>query len=247
MKRHGLISFILVLLLPTAVFAQTSSSTSYQVNEATFGAGGDVNASSASYNARGSAGNLGVGESTSSSYAAFAGSVTPTDEYLELNVTGGTVDLGTLTTSSTGIGTASFYVRTYLNEGYVIKTMSGTPANGARTLAAMTGGGASSQGTEQFGINLVANTAPTNGSYPSGAGTDPSQVPSSTYANGQAATGYDTANSFKYNTGDTIASSSSARAWGQTNYTITYIANISGVTPGGQYYVDHDIVAIPTY
>lgn len=246
-KRKSFTLFLGIVFLPAAVFAQTYSSSSYQVNEATFGSGGNVDANSASYNARGSVGNLGVGEATSASYAAFAGSVTPTDEYLELNVTYANVDLGELSTSTTGIGVSSFYVRTYLNSGYVVKTMSQPPANGSRVLAAMTGGGASTQGTEQFGINLVANTAPTNASFPSGAGTDPVQVPSGSYANGQAASGYGTTNSYKYNAGDTIASSNSGRAWGQTNFTISYIANVNSITPGGQYTVDHDIVVVATY
>lgn len=240
MKKKSFVIALVLLFVPAFTFAQ-SSSTSYRVNEATFGSGGDVNASSASYNARGSVGDLGVGESTSASYAAFAGSVTPSDEYLELNVTGGTVDLGTLTTTSTGTGTATFYVRTYLNSGYVVKTMSGSLANGAKVLTPMTTAGSSTQGTEQFGINLVANTSPAT------MGAVPAQVPSTTFANGVAATGYNTANTYKYNTGDTIASSSSARAWGQTNYTISYIANISNITPGGQYTVDHDIVVVPTF
>jgi hypothetical protein len=246
-KKKGFYILCALLFMPSAAFAQTYSSSSYQVNEATFGSGGNVDANSTSYNARGSVGNLGVGEATSASYAAFAGSVTPDAEYLELNVTFANVDLGTLTTSTTGIGVSSFYVRTYLNAGYVVKTMSQPPANGTEVLDAMTTAGASSAGTEQFGINLVANTSPTNGTFPSGAGSNPSQAPSATFANGQAATGYNTANTYKYTAGDTIASNSSARAWGQTNYTISYIANVSAITPGGQYSVDHDIVVVPTY
>lgn len=241
MKKKGLFLFVALVFLPATALAQTYSSSSYQVNEAAFSSGANIDANSASYNARGSAGNLGVGEATSASYAAFAGSVTPDAEYLELNVTGGTVNLGELTTTTTGTGTATFYVRTYLNSGYVVKTMNQPPANGAETLNAMTSAGASAQGTEQFGINLVANTAPTT------MGAAPTQVPSATFANGQAATGYNTANTYKYTAGDTIASSSSARAWGQTNYTISYIANVSAITPGGQYEVDHDIVVVPTF
>lgn len=246
-KKKSIFLAVALLFLPASAIAQTYSSSSYQVNEATFGSGGDVDANSASYNARGSVGNLGVGESTSASYAAFAGSVTPDREYLELNVTAGNVDLGTLTTTTTGIGTGTFYVRTYLNSAYVVKTLSQPLSNGTEVIDGMSTAGSSTQGIEQFGINLVANTAPTNTSFPSGAGSAASQIPSSTFANGQAATGYDTANTYKYVVGDTIASSSSARAWGQTNYTITYIANVSGITPGGQYTANHDIAVMATY
>ena len=236
------VSLVLVLAAyPMHAFAQTYSSSSYQVNEATFNSGGGIDANSASYNARGSVGDLGVGEATSASYAAFGGSITPDQEYLELNVTGGTVDLGTLSTTSTGTGTSTFYVRAYLNGSYIVKTMSQPLGNGGYTLAAMGTAGSSTQGTEQFGINLVANTSPAT------FGAAPVLTPSATFANGQASTGYNTANTFKYVVGDTIASSGSGRAWGQTNYTISYIANVSPITPGGQFTTDHDIVVVATY
>jgi hypothetical protein len=241
MKRMFLVILVLALSQPVALFAQTYSSSSYQVNEATFGSGGEVDANSASYNARGSAGNLGVGEANSTTYGAFAGSITPDQEYLELNVTAGPVDLGTLTTSSTGTGTSTFYVRSYIDGSYVVKTLSTTPKNGTQSLAAMSSAAASAQGTEQFGINLVANTSPAT------MGAVPALQPNGSFANGIAATGYDTTNTYKYNIGDTIAQSGAGRAWGQTNFTISYIANISPVTTGGIFSVDHDIVVIPTY
>jgi hypothetical protein len=253
-KRKVFLALLLLISLvvrPATLFAQTSTSTSYQVNEATFASGGDVNANSSSYNARGSVGNLGVGEAGSTSYNAVAGSVTPSEEFLELNVPASTIDLGTLTTATTGVGVGSFYIRTYVNSGYVIKTMSNPLTNGAKVLTAMSGGGASTVGTEQFGINLVANTAPTTTGYPSGGGANPALQPNngfSNFATGVAASGYATPNSYKYNVGDTIAQSGSGGLnWGQTNFTITYIANVSPTTPGGAYTMPHDIVAIPTY
>ncbi len=227
--------------------AQTYNSTSYQINEATFNSGGGIDSNSASYNARGSAGDLGNGEATSASYAAFGGSITPDQEYLEMNVTGGTVDLGIISTTSTGIGSSTFYVRAYINGSYVVKTLSTPLANGSYVWAGMSTAIPPTQGTEQFGINLVANTTPTNPSFPAGAGANPVLVPSGTFANGQAATGYNTAGSYKYIAGDTIATSGSGRAWGQTNYTVTYVANSSPLTPGGQFTVDHDMVVVATY
>ena len=227
--------------------AQTYSSSNYKVNETAFGSGGNIDANSASYNAQGSIGNLGVGESSSASYGAFAGFITPNEEYLELNVTAGTVDLGALTTTYTGIGSANFYVRSYINGGYVVKTMSQPPSNGAKVLTGMAAAATPTQGVEQFGINLVINTAPTNPTYPTGVGSNPSLQPNGSFANGIAATGYDTPNFYKYVVGDTIAQSGSGRAWGQTNYTVSYIANIGAITPGGQYQAAHDIVVIPTF
>lgn len=242
-------SLVLIFVsYPVSAFAQSYNSTSYQVNEATFNSGGGIDANSASYNARGSAGNLGVGEATSASYAAFGGSITPDQEYLEMNVSGGNVDLGTISSTSTGIGITTFYVRAYINGGYVVTTINTPLKNGGYTWAGMPVAGASTQGTEQFGINVVANTSPTSGTFPSGAGTNPVFVPpSGGFANGQGATGYNTPNTYKYVAGDTIATSGAGRAWGQTNYTVTYIANASALTPGGQFTVDHDMVVVATY
>ncbi len=252
-KRNLRVGFALLLtaLLSYSqplVFAQTHSSSSYKVEESAFTSGTGIDSNSASYNARGSAGDLGVGESSSASYAAFAGSINPSDEYLEMVVSNTTIDLGTLTTTSTGIGVGTFYVRTYMNGSYSIQTVSDPPTQeGGRQLAPMTSGGTSTQGTEQFGMNLVANTSPTNGTYPSGAGADPSLQPNSSYANGQAATGYNTPNTYKYNKGDIIAQSGAGRAWGQTNYTVTYIENISNITYAGVYRFAHEMVVIPTF
>jgi hypothetical protein len=99
-----------------------------------------------------------------------------------------------------------------------------------------------SPGTEQFGINLVANTVPTT------FGADPSPSPNGTYANGVAATGYDTPNKFKYNAGDTLVQTpAGSSGWGLTDYTISYIADSAAFTPAGEYKMVHDLVVVATY
>jgi hypothetical protein len=110
----------------------------------------------------------------------------------------------------------------------------------SHTLTAKTTLGAPSIGTEEFGINLVANTAPTS------FGSNPSPQPDGTFATGQAATGYDTTNNFQYSQGAVIAESN-ANGWGLTNYTISFIANISVLTPAGAYSAAQDLVAVATY
>jgi len=100
----------------------------------------------------------------------------------------------------------------------------------------------SAAGTEQFGINLVHNTSPAN------FGSDPSPQPDGTYATGIAAPGYSTANQFKYVVGDIIARTPvGSSGWGLTNYTISYIANASIITPAGSYEMVQDLVAVATY
>ncbi len=241
-KKFAYIISVALLVIGTQqiTYAQ-SSSTSYKVNESAFSSGSGIDSNSASYNARGSAGDLGVGESTSASYAAFAGPINPSEEYLEMVVNLATINLGTLTTSTTATGTATFYVRTYLNGGYSVQTVSNPPTNEAGFSLTGMAAGASTVGTEQFGINLVANTSPVS------FGAVPVKQPSSVYANGIAAAGYNTANIFKYTKNDIIAQSGAGRAWGETDYTISYITNVSYTTRAGVYSMAHELVAITTF
>ena len=244
-KHFGLLALIIAaivapMLYETVVFAApTFVSPNYGIDEYTMGSGGANDMSSASYRGRASLGDTGVGNSPSTNYQANSGFTTTPDPYIEFTVSGGTVDLGTLSTSAAKTGTATFSVRTYLASGYVVVTGSDPPNNGARILAGMSSAAASSTGTEQFGINLVANTSPAT------IGANPSQIPGSTYSFGTAAAGYNTANQYKYVKGDVIASSSSSS--GTTQYTITYLININATTPGGQYAMNHIHVATSTY
>jgi hypothetical protein len=98
---------------------------------------------------------------------------------------------------------------------------------------------AASPGTEQFGINLKANTSPT------AFGADPSQAPDSSFGYGYAVAGYDTANVFKYNKGDVIARSD--KSSGRTDYTISYIYDISSLSLAGEYIFTQDLIVIGTY
>ena len=129
-----------------------------------------------------------------------------------------------------------------MSSGYVVQTVSDPPTNtlpNSPALTALSTPTASSPGTEQFGINLVANTSPTT------FGANPIQVPDNTFSFGTVASGYNTANLFKYVKGDTIAQST--RSTGETDYTISYLYNISNVTSAGEYRLAHNLVATATY
>lgn len=232
-----------VLVAPGGVVdAQTPSSSSYSVPESSFVGGSSLDSTSASYSGRVSIGDLGTGTADSTNYNARPGFVTPDEEFLDFVVQTSTVALGTLSTTTTGSGTGQFYVRAYINGSYFVQTMSQPPTSeGGAILAPLGGGGVSTQGTEQFGINLVANTTPAIGA-------DPVLDPSATYANGEAATNYDTADTYTYNVIDTIAQSgASGPAWGRTDFTISYIANMSSITEAGTYIMEHDLVVTVTY
>jgi hypothetical protein len=222
------------------VFAQYTSP-NYKAEETFFGSGGELDASSPNYKAQSSVGALGIDYPSSSSYKAFSGFLTPNEPFLTMAINTSTVNLGTLDSTAAKTGNATFTVRAYTNSGYTVVTVSQPPqTNGGLTPTPMTSQGASAVGTEQFGINLRANTAPAT------FGADPSKQPDATFADGKAATGYDTVNQYKYNAGAVIAQTNS-NGWGQTTYTISYIANITGITRAGQYSMVHDLVAVPTY
>jgi hypothetical protein len=241
MKVVSIIVAVLILSFSfTRNVSAQSSSTNYSVEESSFSSGSGTG-SSASYSSQVSAGDLGVGSSFSTSYSAYAGPISPNEEYLEMVVTPATINLGNLSDSSTATGTANFYVRAYINSSYVVNTVSGPPTNeSGDTLEPMASTAVPSIGTEQFGINLVDNTSPNIGS-------NPAPQPNGSFANGQAATGYGTVDQFRYNQNEVIAQNGGNPAWGQTNYTISYIANISGITEAGLYSMIHTLVAVTTF
>lgn len=234
------IAGVLVLLaVPAVVLAAQSSSTNYQVNEVFFGAGGALNDCSANYCAKESAGETGVGSTSSPNYQAHAGFNTDRTPFLQFIVDGTNIDVGVLSTSTTATATATFSVKNYLSEGYQVVTVSQPPKYNTYTMQNLTSPTSPVAGTEQFGINLVHNTSPAS------FGASPVQVPSSAFSFGQPASGYDTLNKFKYVPGDTIAYSNSSS--GETDYTISYIYNISNVTPGGTYDFNDVLVATATF
>ena len=232
------VSLVALCVWSGVAYAQSSSS-NYKVNEYFFGTGGELSPSSANYQAKMSAGELTVGNTSSANYQFNAGFNTSDTPLLEFAVNGGTYDMGTIGAGVTGTAVASFTVRNYLSSGYVV-VMYGTPPTNAQghTLPGLSSATTSQPGTEQFGVNLVANTNPTIGS-------NVGQVPDSTFSYGTPVAGYDTPNYFKFVSGDTIALSS--KSSGQTNYALSMIANATTVTPDGQYGGTLDLEVVPTF
>jgi hypothetical protein len=156
--------------------------------------------------------------------ASTAGQITVTasiDESVTFTLAAATVPLGTLTTSSTGTGTSSMTASTNAASGYAITVNGTTLTSGANTIAALASPTASTLNTAQFGLNLMSNTTPAIGTAVSGSGT------------GAAATGYSTANSYKFVSGDTVASASIPT--NSNTFTTSYIANINGSAAAGAY------------
>lgn len=234
-----------LLLAPQFAFAQQSSSTNYAVDEIFMGPGGSSDVSSPNYSARATVGDTALpqnseGNADSNNNQSYGGNTTTDVPELELTLNQQSIDMGVLSPSAASTGTATFSVRTYLASGYVVYSIGNPPtATSGRSLAALTNGGTSSPGTEQFGINLVGNSNPVVGS-------NPTQTPDNTFSFGTVANNYAIANTFRYNSGEAVAQSNSSS--GVTTYTISYLVNINPTTtPAGQYIFKHSIVVTSTY
>ena len=232
---------ILLLFVSHDVLAQ-GTSTNYRIDESFIGPGGTLESNSTNYaTAPGqqAVGNSAGGSSSSTNYQTQAGAPSTSDPSLTCTVNSSSINFGSLSTSVAATGTATFSVLNYTAYGYVVQIVGSTPNSGVHNLTAMSSNAASSAGTEQFGINVVANTAPAT------FGADPVQVPDNTFSFGTAATNYNTANSYRYVSGETIASA--PKSSGQTNYTISYIVNVSTTTAGGSYSGNQALVCVGTY
>jgi hypothetical protein len=218
--------------------ALTSTSTNYKVTETQFGSGSSLHDCSTNYCAKTSAGDTVVGRSKSTNYSAQLGFNTSDVPLLEVITTGGTQNMGVLDATTTGTATNIIKIRNYLSSGYVLQITGPAPNQGIHTLTTLATPSTSSQGTEQFGINLVANTTPSVGAAPV-------QVPSSTFSFGTIASDYSTSNLFKYIDGDVVAQSFSSS--GETDYTMSMIINVSSATPGGRYNGSFSAVAVPVF
>lgn len=234
-----MIGTLTLLMVPLSVLAAQSTSPNYQVNEVFFGAGGALNDCSPTYCSKQSIGETAVGNPSSPNYQAHAGFNTDRTPYLQFLVNATNTNVGVLSTGSATTTTATFSVKNYLSSGYSVVTVSNPPKNNTYTMHNLTSPTASSPGTEQFGMNLVANTSPAT------FGAAAVQVPNSSISFGAASSGYNTANLYKYVAGDTIAASTSSS--GETDYTISYVYNISNLTPGGIYTFNDVLVATATF
>jgi len=222
-----------------SVLAQSASSTDYRLDEQFIGSGGDSDSSSSDYNQRDAVSEVGEGKSSSDDYQLDSGYITDADPRLAFIVDDTSIAFGDLSTTETATANSTFRVLNYTSYGYVVQAFGSPPASGASVIDEMTSTAASQVGQEQYGINLRANTLPET------FGADPVQVPDSSFSSGGAAGGYSTANQYRYNDGETIASA--AQSSGETDYTVSYVVNVSSTTGGGRYTGHQGFICTGTY
>lgn len=235
---------------PIFAVAQEACGVAYCSSEPIMSSGGSNDVNSSNYSGRATIGDTALpanneGNSDSTNNQSYGGGTTTTNPELEITLPATSISLGVLGPNAPSTGSATFSVRAYLSSSYAVYTIGNPPtASSGRALNALTSGGASSPGTEQFGINLVANSNPS-------VGANPVQTPGNTevgapYSFGAVAANYATANTFRYNSGEIIAQSASSS--GVTTYTISYLVNINPVTtPAGRYIFNQSLVVTGTY
>ncbi len=252
--KYTLVIYSLQLLLVGQALA-VSSSTGYSINEDQIGGSGDFNSASTTYSNAPSAddggsslGESAVGNSSSANYQTNSGFNTTAQPSLTFVVNTSNVNLGALSVGSKSTATATFNVKDYTSYGYIVQVIGPTPTYAGHSLTALTTDTASVAGTEQFGINTVLNTA-------AAVGANPVQVPDATFSFGVAGDGstgtfgttrpYTISDKWRYVSGETIASGQ--KSSGETDYTMTFLSNISTTTPSGTYSGGIALVATGTY
>jgi hypothetical protein len=130
--------------------------------------------------------------------------------------------------------TSQMAASTNAGSGYNITVNGVTMTSGGNTIPAMGTAAAAAVGNGQFGMNLMANT--TASSTPA-VGTATAPTANGTTLKGQPLAGYNTADTFKFTSGDSVANSANGGA-GPSNaqiYTASYIVNVTGSQTAGTY------------
>lgn len=223
-------------MIPVALADSDLNSAHYHLDESVVGGGGLVQSSSSSFQSREAISDTAVGDSSSTNFTIDSGNVTPAYPALIFGITNNNATFNDFSPSAAATATSTFQVSDYTSYGYVVQILGSPPQSGPHTIAAMAANDVSRPGTEQFGINLVHNTSPVS------FGADPDH---GQFGVGSAAANYNTPNSFRYVEGETIVSA--PKSSGVTTYTISYIVNVTSITPGGSYTSNQQLICTGTY
>jgi hypothetical protein len=139
-------------------------------------------------------------------------------------------DMGNISDNSTLTAQSQMAVGTNASQGFVI-TANGTGlAAGTHTINNLATPTASDQGTNQFGLNLVANNEPTVGHDPEG-----------DFTNAVPSPDYDQPNKYKFVSGDVVAYSPNVSL--MRKFTVSYIVNANKNLRAGVYTTTINFIA----
>lgn len=131
-------------------------------------------------------------------------------------------DMGTLTADSPVIARSQMAVGTNATGGFAITVNGATLAAGINTIDPLEVPTESQPGQNQFGINLVENTAPSVGANPEGP-----------WANAIATPDYSIPDQYKFVSGDVVAFSPNVSL--MKKFTVSYVVNASETLRAGVY------------
>ena len=163
--------------------------------------------------------------------------------------TAGTVTFNQLfSPADTSTATSQMAASTNAGTGYVITVNGATMTAGGNTIIAMGSAIAGIRGLSQFGMNLKLNTTATS-TVAVGAEVAPAAGAGGGTYKGEAVTGYNTPDVFKFVTGDSVADSAYGGAGGTDAqiFTASYIVNVSGSTAAGTYTTTLTYICTPTF
>jgi hypothetical protein len=146
----------------------------------------------------------------------------------------------------TATTTSQMAASTNAGGGYAISVNGPTLTSGSNTITGMGSVSAIARGVSQFGLNLKANTVATS---TVAVGLEIATTSNGTNFRGQATTGYNTVDEFKFTTGDIVADSANGGAGGTDAqvYTVSYVVNVPGSQPAGTYTTTLTYIATPTF
>ena len=153
--------------------------------------------------------------------------------------------------TDTAVAKSQMAASTNAGSGYVITVNGPTLTSGGNTIPAITtaGGSASVKGTGQFGMNLKLNTIAAAPGFATLGSAEVAPSSNGTDLRGQAIGDYDTADTFKFVSGEAVADSAFNTA-GPTNaqiYTASYIVNVAGNQLAGTYTTTLTYICTPTF
>lgn len=166
-------------------------------------------------------------------YLTFCTGVTITG-YDCANARGDYINFGELSSNHTSSSQQQLLAATNAASGYTISLLGNTMTSGNNTIQPLSTNSYSRPGTSQFGLNLVANSNPRIGANPSGLG-----------QNTSVSTGYNQTNSFRFRSGEVVASSSAPANY--RKYTVSYIVNVPKKQKPGIYATTITYVALGNF
>lgn len=161
--------------------------------------------------------------------------------------TAGTINFDKLfSPTDTAGATSQMAASTNAGAGYSITVNGPTLTSGSNTITPMSAMATGVHGVSQFGLNLKANTTTTT---TPAIGAEINQPSNGTNYRGQASTGYNTIDQFKFTSGDSVAKSDNGGAGGTDAqiYTVSYIVNVPGSQPAGTYTTTLTYICTPTF